>query len=207
MSPCKPAQPAYRDRDCMGTDRVSVLRRRSPDHFLQCGLARSRIHVRRLGRPVYGSHLSPPSAQGYRSRQKSSTGHPNARYLPLPRVRPDFGTNGAALRANHPRPERWHAHLPRPLIRVGDRLGVAGEARHGKRPHAVGPHVAQRHRFDGFVEARHAKEKPRGEGPKDQVKASSMYIAGRPSPTPADYPPPAAVRRPRPGRSSSHWLG
>jgi hypothetical protein len=39
MSPRKPAQPAYRDRDCMGTDRVFALRRRSPDHLCSAGVS------------------------------------------------------------------------------------------------------------------------------------------------------------------------
>jgi hypothetical protein len=60
---------------------------------------------------------------------------------------------------HHPRPERWHWHVIGPRVGAQDRPVVALPACHVERTHAVGAHVAERHRLDRFVDAsgRHAR--------------------------------------------------
>jgi hypothetical protein len=64
----------------------------------------------------------------------------------------------SATRADHRRPEHLHGHIIRPRRRTDGRAVVAVPARHIERPHAVRPHVAERHWLDRFFEVsgRHA---------------------------------------------------
>jgi hypothetical protein len=151
------------------------------------------------------------------------TGQGLARGLLLP-VRPRVGADDPASGAHHPRPERRHRHVIGPRVSAQDRPVVALPTRHVERPHAVRAHIAERHRLDRFVDAPgchpaivghpsaakeddtvlgpgRKKEKPRGDGAKNQFKASSMYISGRPWPTPGDYP--ASQGMPREGSPDS----
>jgi hypothetical protein len=68
---------------------------------------------------------------------------------PLPPVRPDIGADGAARRADHPRPERWHrpSHLSASMTVSG--WQVRHDTASERTPLAA--HVAQRRRLDEFV--------------------------------------------------------
>jgi hypothetical protein len=97
-----------------------------------------------------------------------------------------------------------YRHVIGPRGGAQDRPVVAEPARYVERPHAVRAHVAEGHRLDRFVEAPgchpaivcrptavgegdtvldHANA-PRGAG----LRRAKDQFAGRPSPTPGDYP-------------------
>jgi hypothetical protein len=71
----------------------------------------------------------------------------------LPPVRPGIGADDAAVRAHHAWFERRHGHVIRPAFGTQHRPVVANPAAHVERPHAVRPHVAERHRLYRLVDA------------------------------------------------------
>jgi hypothetical protein len=87
----------------------------------------------------------------------------------LPPVRPGIGTDDSAAGAHHAWAERWHWHVIGPRVRAQDRPVVALPAAHVERPHAVGAHVAQRHRlaFTSLIRLRSC-------GPDDIAHSSIM---------------------------------
>ena len=70
-----------------------------------------------------------------------------------PPIRSDVRTDGPAVRAHHPWPERRDRKITRQVINVHDPLVPALVALDVERAHAVRPHVREVHRLDRIVEA------------------------------------------------------